>query len=209
MLDYSQKKWVKHVITHPFDGFEDLRWKKGGSLIISFLIIALFFFANIADSRLYGLQFHTINDKVFNIAPYLIKSVGLFSVWVIGNWSVCSLLSGEGTLKKIWIYCSYALIPYIAQIYINVLLSHFLVRDEYIFMLIIKVTGTCWTALLLFMAIKSVHQYSFIRTISAIILTIFAMLIILFLLILFLSLIQQIYVFIYSIYTEISYRLKV
>lgn len=209
MLDLTEKKWVIYTVTHPFEGFEDLRWKKAGSLKFSLLIIALFFLAVIADGRLYGFQFRTINDKTFNIIPYFVKSVVVFAVWSIGNWSVCSLLNGEGTFKKIWIYCSYALVPYIAQLYINVLLSHFLVRDEYIFMLIIEIIGTGWTALLLFMAVKSVHQYTFTRTLGAIILTIFAMFIILFLLILFISLIQQIYVFIYSIYTEISYRLKV
>ena len=47
------------------------------------------------------------------------------------------------------------------------------------------------------------------KTVFAIILTIAAMLIILFLLVLLLSLLQQVYVFGYSIYTEIAYRIKV
>ena len=206
MLDLTQKQWVKYTALHPFEGYEDLRWKKGGSLKIAFVIVFLFFTAVVSDDRLYGFQFKETYDKTFNIIPYIIKSIVLFAVWVVGNWSVCTLLDGEGTMKNICIYSSYALVPYIIQLYINVLLSHVLIRDEYIFMLVIKIIGTLWTVVLIFSAIKAVHQYSFSKTISACLLTLAAMMIILLLLVLLLSLFQQLYVFIYSIYTEISYR---
>lgn len=206
MLDLTQKQWVKYTALHPFEGYEDLRWKKGGSLKIAFVIVFLFFTAVVADDRLYGFQFKETYDKTFNIIPYIIKSIVLFAVWVVGNWSICTLLDGEGTMKNICIYSSYALVPYIIQLYINVLLSHVLIRDEYIFMLVIKIIGTLWTVVLIFSAVKAVHQYSFSKTISACLLTLAAMMIILLLLVLLLSLFQQLYVFIYSIYTEISYR---
>ncbi len=209
MMDLTQKQWVKHTVTHPFEGFEDLRWKKGGSLKIAFLIVLLFFFASIAYGRLYGFQFYVSYDKTFNIIPYLVQSVVLFATWVVGNWAVCTLLDGEGTMKNICIYSAYALIPYIAQIYINVILSHFLIRDEYVFMQAIEIIGTLWSVVLVFSAIKAVHQYSFGKTVFAIVLTIVAMLIMLFLLVLLLSLIQQVWVFFSSIYTEISYRVRV
>lgn len=209
MMDLTQRQWVKHSVMHPFEGFEDLRWKKGGSLKIAFLIVILFFFATIAHGRLYGFQFYVTYDKTFNIISYLVQSVVLFATWVVGNWAVCTLLDGEGTMKNICIYSAYALIPYIAQLYIDVFLSHFLIRDEYIFMQAIQIIGIGWSVILIFSAIKAVHQYTFGKTVLAIILTIVAMLIILFLLILLLSLIQQVYVFFSSIYTELSYRMRV
>ena len=209
MMDLTQREWVKHAVTHPVEGFEDMRWKKSGSVKIAFLIVFLLFVAQIFDGRLYGFQFGVAYDKTFNIIPYIVKSVVLFAAWVIGNWSVCTLLDGEGTVKNICIYSAYALIPYIAQLFINVLLSHVLIRDEMVFMTAIQIIGVGWSVVLLFSAIKSVHQYSFGKTVFAIILTIVAMLIMLFLLVLFMSLIQQIWIFISTIYTEISYRLRV
>ena len=209
MMDLRPGEWVKHSITHPAEGFEDMRWKKAGSLKIAFAIVLLLFLAQIADGRLYGFQFGISYDKTFNIIPYIVKSIVLFGAWVVGNWAVCTLLDGEGTMKNICIYSAYALIPYIAQIFINVLLSHILIQDEAVFMQAIRIIGVGWSVILLFSAIKSVHQYSFGKTVFAIILTIVAMLIMLFLLVLFMSLIQQVYIFISAIYTEISYRVRV
>lgn len=209
MMDLRPGEWVKHSITHPAEGFEDMRWKKAGSLKIAFAIVLLLFLAQIADGRLYGFQFGISYDKTFNIIPYIVKSIVLFGAWVVGNWAVCTLLDGEGTMKNICIYSAYALIPYIAQIFINILLSHILIQDEAVFMQAIRIIGVGWSVILLFSAIKSVHQYSFGKTVFAIILTIVAMLIMLFLLVLFMSLIQQVYIFISTIYTEISYRVRV
>ncbi|WP_024860954.1 Yip1 family protein [Ruminococcus flavefaciens] len=209
MMDLTQKQWVRHAVTHPVEGFEDMRWKKAGSLKIAMLIVVLLFFGEIAYGRLYGFQFYISYDKTFNIIPYIVRSFVLFGAWAVGNWSVCTLLDGEGTLRNISIYSAYALIPYVAQLYLNVILSHFLIRDEYVFMQVIKFIGVGWTVILLFSAVKSVHQYSFKKTVLAIGFTLSAMFIMLFLLVLFMSLIQQIYIFISTIYTELSYRAKV
>lgn len=208
-MELTQKQWVRHAVTHPVEGFEDMRWKKAGSLKIAMLIVVLLFFGQIAHGRLYGFQFVVTYDKTFNIVPYIVESFVYFGAWAVSNWAVCTLLDGEGTLRNITIYSAYALIPYIVQLYINVILSHLLIWDEYVFMQIIELIGVGWTVILMFSAIRSVHQYSFKKTLAAIGLTLAAMLIMLFLLVLFMSLIQQIFIFISTIYTELSYRAKV
>ncbi len=209
MMDLTQKQWVKHTVFHPFEGFEDLRWKKGGSVLFATIVILLWFVAAILHKNLYGYQFHATSEKMFSIVPYIVQTICLFLVWVVGNWSICTLLDGEGTIKKIYVYCAYAMIPYVVGLYVDTLLSHFLVQDESVFITCVQVIAILWSVLLMFNAIKAVHQYSISKTILAIILTFVAMIIILILLVLLVALFQQVYVFISSVYTEITYRVRV
>ncbi len=209
MMDLTQGQFVKHVLTHPFEGYEDLRWKKSGSMAIAWGIVFLLFVQQFAYSRFYGFQYYVEYEKIFNIMPYLIRSVILFLTWVVANWAMCTLFDGEGTMKRIFINSAYALIPYILSYLIGTFISHFLVMDEFVFIELIQIAGTCWTFVLMISAMKAVHQFSFIKTIVLIALTIVAMIAILFLLVLLLTLFQQILIFILSVYTELSYRLRV
>ena len=209
MLDLTKREFVKHVVFHPFEGFEDLRWKKGGSMRIAIVVVCLLFFQQIAYSRLYGFQYYSDYDKIFNIVPYIFKSFILFGTWVVANWAMCTLFDGEGSMKNIFINSAYALIPYITGYLIGTLMSHFLIRDEYVFIQAIEIIGTCWSFVLIISGIKAVHQFSFGKTIALMLLTIVAMIAILFLLVLLLTLFQQVLIFILSIYTELSYRFRV
>lgn len=209
MTKLTPIQWVGYVVFHPVDGFEDMRWKKAGSLKIAFIIFFLLFFALIAHERLYGFQFGSVEDKTFSIVPYFMKSMVAFAVWVVGNWAVCTIFSGEGTMRNICIYSAYSLVPFIVQMLVNVMLSHVLVRDEAVFMQIIRAVGILWSVLLMFSAVRSVHGYSTAKTFFAIVLTLASALIMLILFVLLLSLIQQIYIFISTIVTEITYRLRV
>ena len=209
MLDLTKGQFVKHVITHPFEGFEDLRWKKAGSMGIAIFVVCMLFVQQVAYSRLYGFQYYSDYDKIFNIVPYIFKSFIIFITWVVANWAMCTLFDGEGTMKNIFINSAYALIPFIAGYLIGTVMSHFLIKDEYVFIQTIEIIGTCWSFVLLISGIKAVHQFTFGKTIALMLLTIVAMIAILFLLVLLLTLFQQVLIFILSIYTELSYRFRV
>lgn len=208
MYEFSTMGWLKHVIFHPVEGFEDLRWKKKGSLKVAFAIVLLLFIATVAKRQLTGFAFNDSYVKVFNVVPLIVRSIVYFFVWVIGNWSLCTLMDGEGTLKKICIYSAYSLVPYVVGVFVSVFISNFLVLDEAIWVSFISYIGVGWSIILMIQAMKAVHQYSFTKTIISIIGTLIAMIIILLLLVLMLSLFQQVYVFFYSIYTEIAYRIR-
>lgn len=208
MYEFTEMGWLKHCVCHPVEGFEDLRWKKKGSLKIAFIIVALLFVSMVFTTRLTGFQHNKNYLKIFNVVPLIVQSVVYFGTWVIGNWAICTLLDGEGTLKKICIYSAYALVPYIVGSFVYVLLSNFVVKEEVIWMQTAYYLGLGWSLILMIQAMRAVHQYTFKKTLLSMIGTLVAMILILFLAILLLSLFQQVYVFGYSIYTEIAYRIR-
>lgn len=209
MLDLTQGQFVKHVIMHPFEGFEDLRWKKAGSMRIALVVVCALFAVQLAYSRLYGFQYYTSYDKIFNIVPYIFQSFGLFFLYVLCNWAMCTLFDGEGSMKNILIDTAYSLIPFIVGRAVGTLLSHVLTKDEYIFIQTVEIIGAAWTVVLFLSAMKAVHQFSFGKTLALIALTVVAMIAVVFLLVLLLTLFQQVIIFVFTIYTELSYRLRV
>ena len=201
---------IKRRISSGFAGFRKnkagvKKFRYRGTLII----LIMMFFGQIAEGRLYGFQFGYPDDRTFSIVPYIVRSFVIFAAWVIGGRAVSTFLDGSGTAGRICTSSARALVPYIVQLYVCTGLSHILIQDEAVFIEIIRISGIAVTAVMLFLAVKNVHCYSAGRTAFSIVLTIAAMLIMLFLLVLFMSLIQQVWLFISTIWTEITYRIRI
>lgn len=199
-------KWPFYIIAHPFEGFEDLRWKKAYNMKVAMVIVALFFIVSVLDELLTGFLFDTSHVKIFNIVPIVIQSVVLFFTWVVGNWALCTLFDGEGTMKNICVNSAYALVPYIIGKAVNIVLSNCLLRTESAFITFVSYVTIVYSVLLLISGMKTVHQYSIPKTLLFMFITLLAMLVIVILLVLLVSLFQQVYIFVYSIYTELLYR---
>ena len=205
-LDLPAWKWPFYIMRHPFEGYEDLRWKKAYNMKVAMIIVALFFVVSVCDQLLTGFLHNYSMTKVFNIVPVIIQSILLFVTWVVGNWALCTLFNGEGTMRNICVNTAYALVPYIIGRIINIILSNCLTRDEATFLTFVNIITVGYTALLLISGMKTVHQYNFWQTIVSMLFTILAMVIIIILAVLLVSLFQQVYLFVYAIYTELLYR---
>ena len=205
-LDMPAWKWPFYIMAHPFEGFEDLRWKKAYNMKVSIVIVALFFIISVCEQLMTGFLFNTHYVKIFNIVPIVIQTIVLFITWVIGNWALCTLFDGEGTMKNICVNTAYALVPMLIGKVINIVLSNCLLRTESAFITFVTYLSIVWSVILLISGMKTVHQYTIPKTLLFMFITIFAMVVIIILLVLLVSLFQQVYVFVYSIYTELLYR---
>ena len=205
-LDMPAWKWPFYIMRHPFEGFEDLRWKKAYNMKVAMVIVALFFVISVCEKLLTGFLFDTSHVKVFNVVPIVIQSVVLFFTWVVGNWALCTLFDGEGTMKNICVNSAYALVPYLIGKVVNIILSNCLLRTESAFLTFVSYLTIVWTVVLLISGMRTVHQYSIPKTLLFMFITVLAMLVIVILLVLLVSLFQQVYIFVYSIYTELLYR---
>ena len=67
MYEFTPVGWLKHCVFHPVEGFEDLRWKKQGSIKISMIIVLFLFIAMVVDRQLTGFQFNESLILLLNI----------------------------------------------------------------------------------------------------------------------------------------------
>lgn len=205
-LDMPAWKWPFYIMRHPFEGYEDLRWKKAYNMKVALVIVALFFIIAVCEQLMTGFVFNRSYVKIFNVVPIVIQTIILFFTWVVGNWALCTLFDGEGTMRNICVNTAYALVPMLIGKVINIILSNVLLTTEGAFITFVTYLTMVWTGLLLISGMKTVHQYSIPKTLLFMLITILAMVVIIILLVLLVSLFQQVYVFIYSIYTELLYR---
>lgn len=205
-LDLPAWQWPFYIMRHPFEGYEDIRWKKAYNMKVAMVIVALFFIVSVCDQLMTGFLHNHSMVKVFNIVPIILQSILLFITWVVGNWALCTLFNGEGSMRNICVNTAYALVPFIIGKVVNIILSNCLTRDESMFLNFISYVTIAYSALMLISGMKTVHQYNFWQTILSMLFTVVAMVIMIILGVLLVSLFQQVYLFVYSIYTELLYR---
>ena len=71
----------------------------------------------------------------------------------------------------------------------------------------VTVLSVLWSLLVLVSVLMAIHQYTLKKVIVSILLTVFGMLVMAFLILMLYSLVQQIYVFAYTVFSEIKFRL--
>jgi len=208
--EQREKGWISPFafLFHPMDSAEDMKRHNSGSFIISFIILGVWFVAAVFKFAATGFRFNTNNVDMLNLGLLFLTTVPVFVVGVVSNWGVCTLMNGKGRMKDIWIGGSYCLIPYIVSNFIYVILSHFFVLSEQIFLDWILWIGIIWSACMLFGVLSGIHDYSFKSTLGSVFLTAVAMLIVAFLILLVVSLLQQAFAFVSSIVNELIYRIR-
>lgn len=199
-------KYTLHVAFHPFDGFWDLKYENKGKLRIALTILFGVTVMMILKRQYsgyvvnfnYPLDLNSIDELKYIILPFLL--------WCVANWSLTTLMDGEGKFKEIVIATGYAMLPLILIYLPNLLLSNVISLREASFYYLLESAATLWFIWLLFIGTMTVHQYTVTKTIMTMLLTVVVMGVIIFLGLLFFSLIQQIIGFVYTIYQELSLR---
>jgi hypothetical protein len=101
----------------------------------------------------------------------------------------------------------YAMTPLILILIPATLFSNVITMQETGFYNLLVGFAVAWFVMLVFIGLIVVHNYTVFKAVVTAVLTFASLLIILFLITLFFSLIQQLYIFINSIYKEVSFRM--
>ena len=192
-----------HLIFHPFDGFWDLKHEKRGGIrgAVFWLCAAVF-------AQFYGVlgQGYLMGEKG-SLGGALLNILIPFTLWIIANWCLTSLMDGKGSFRDIFIATSYAMIPMVLFTIPCTAISNFLITEELGILSFAIGLGTFWMGLLVFFGAMVTHEYSLGKNILVSILSIIGIALILFLLMTFFSLTGRMIDWIVNMINEISFRL--
>jgi len=203
----SDVKFAMRLIIHPFDGFYDMKYEKKGKIKVSIAIMFLVALAMIFEHQVTAFLFNPDKNVPVDVLSKFRNVAIIALLWTISNWSVTTLMDGEGNMRDILMVIGYAMVPYIIVRVPTAILTNFMSLSEEAYIDFLFNLGLCWSAILVFIGTMVVHQYSFMKTFFTVILTIAAMAIIIFICMVFFDLIWQIIGFLTTIYKEIMLRL--
>lgn len=194
------------AVPHPFESFRLVKEKQKGSLVLAFLMLALFYIVSAVKDIASGFAFNNFNASSYNSFYVFLSTVGLVTLWTVSNWLVSVLLGGIGKIKEIFIVTCYSLIPLIFVYALDILLTYMVTPDEYVFVQLLKTVCLLYAGFMLIVGIMKVHDFEFGRFLGTTALTLISMVIILFLLFLIILLAQQVFSWVMTLYVEIRYR---
>ncbi|WP_370875949.1 YIP1 family protein [Evansella vedderi] len=201
-------KYPFYLIVHPFNGFWDLKYEhnKRISLIISFVILFLLVVTNVLSSQYSGFLVNLYNPENMNSLMEALYVVVPVLFWCVANWSLTTLMDGEGKFDEIFTSTCFALLPLVLINFPWIWLSNLISIQEAMFYYFFTSFAVLWFVFLLFVGNMTVHQYTPSKSVGTILLTIVAMGFMAFLCLLFFSLVQQMVAFFSVIYQEIVNR---
>ena len=169
-----------HILRHPFNGYDEVKTGLKGSISTATVLYILAFLVFAFDYLGRGFIFNY--NSLENTSPFyplvlFALPVGLF---ILCSYMVTEINDGKGEFKKIYIALSYSITPLICLLPFLTLLSHFLTLNEQFLISFSVLFIYGWTAILVVIAIREIHEYEFYQTFWNIILTFFMMIIVIF-----------------------------
>ena len=206
LLSKDKWKFMLHTVSHPADGFYEIRHRERGSVLVALILVVLFSVVWSINRISASFVVNDVDPRMVNSISELITVLLFFFLICVSNWSITCLMDGKGRLKDIIIAIGYSTVPATVCILIGTLVSQFVSNDEAAFYTMICGIGIAYTLFMMLIGIMTVHNFTLGKTIITIFLTLVALLIIVFIILLLVDLINQVYSFLFSIYQELMFR---
>ncbi|HCA70772.1 MAG TPA: YIP1 family protein [Lachnospiraceae bacterium] len=213
-LAYQQKMWhigktlqySLYVISHPLDGFWDLKHEKRGSIAAANIIIGMALLTNVFKLQFTSFIFMKVIWEHVNILKLILGFLAPIIIGCVANWGLTTLFNGKGTMKEIYMAIGYALTPYVIIQFPMIFISNLMTIEEGAFYYYINYFSIIWCGILIMSAMMMIHDYSLSKAFITMFATIVGMMLIIFVLLLFLSLVMDATAYFISLYKEISFR---
>lgn len=203
LIKSKQARLMFNTLLHPVNTFDEIKEKKQGSVVISFVLIGLFYVSAVIRVLCGGFLFTYYDPANFNSLWVLIRSAGLVLLWILSNWMICTLMHGKGTMREICIVTSYSLLPIIIERFASLIFTNVLLPSEALFLTGFEIVAIGYTLIILIIGLIKIHDFSMLRLIGTSLLSVLWLAVLVFLLILVGMLVQQIGGFALTVILEI------
>lgn len=203
----KQLQYSKYFMKHPIDGCYGVKREGKASYLCANILFLGFIIVFLFNKYACGFIVRTVKDGQFDIFTDIIYILGIFALFTICTYLVCTINDGEGTFKQIYCGVIYALTPYLIIKPFLIIISNVITYNEIFINNFGNLCMYTWVVILLFLTIKEINNYTVKETIKIILLTAFTALIAVLILFIVYVLLSQVFDFIQAIYGEVVYRL--
>lgn len=193
------------IMKHPVDTVYNFKRERKSSVLAATLIYLTFGLLTLISSYTKGFIFNNAVGE-FQALQNVLVTLGIVLLFVVSNYLISSLQSGEGWFRDIYIGVSFALIPIIISIVPLILLSHVLTINEIFIFNAFNFIAWAYSIILVIVVIKEVHNYTVKELILNLLLTIFTMLMVILIGFLIYLLTYQLFDYIRGIIKEVILR---
>lgn len=202
----SNITYAGYFMRHPIDGSYGIAREGKASWSGPSVILLLFTAEYIIDKYLCGFLQKSVREGRYEFFSDIGTIVVVIVALTACNYLVCTINEGEGTVKKIYTYFCFSLLPYVVLAPVNFVLSHILTTNEQFLITLVEVILVTWVLVLALLGMKEVNNYTGKETAKVIALTIFTILIVALLIFIIYVLWAQVFEFISAVFGEVVYR---
>jgi tetratricopeptide (TPR) repeat protein len=169
-------RFMFRFIKKPADSFYYIKKNKRGSLLFAMLIYIAVVVIRVLSLYVTAFIFSPYASPAdINVENAIVTTILLLVLWNVANYLVSTISDGEGRVRDVVIGSAYSLFPYILIALPVALLSNVLTENEVFLYSFTLNLMWVWIAIMLFIMVKEIHNYSFSETVKNVLVTLFTM----------------------------------
>jgi len=168
--------YMFNLLKHPLDSFYYIKKKQKGSYKGATIIFGMFFIAYLINTTSKSFIYQLVEAADMDLNAIVLGFFAIAALFIVSNYLVTSINDGEGSLGEIYKGVMYSLLPLMVAYLVTTFLSYFTYNELFMLQLVLMI-GMGWTALLIFLAIQELHNYTISNTIKSLLLTFLFMII--------------------------------
>ena len=199
--------YAGHFMRKPNDAAYGIAAEGRANWIVSTFLLVIFTIEYVISKYTCGFLMKNVMEGRYEILSDIGMILVVMAAVTACTYLVCTINEGEGTVKKIYTFFCYSLMPYIVLMPVIYLLSHVLTNNEIFLTNMLSLLTYGWIAVIAVIGLKEVNNFTMGKTVKVILLTAFTALILALLIFIIYVLWAQVFEFLSAIIGEGVYRL--